>query len=240
MLIRQLLAGAFCLAVCGAMCVPNARAQEWNKKTKLTFNQPVEIPGMVLPAGTYVFKLMDSLSSRNIVQIFNADQTHLFATILAINNYRLTPTDKTVITFAERPSNTPEALHAWFYPGDQYGQEFVYPKSEALALAQANQTPVLAMPTELASDVTAPPEQAVAVFKQAPIVAVQPSGQEVPATQVVAASPTPDTEVASAAPAPASLPKTAGELPLLALLGSLLFVAGLSLLFLVKRFSQFA
>lgn len=237
MSMRKLLAGAFCLALFGALWLPNARADQWNEKTTLTFTQPVEVPGMVLPAGTYVFVLVDSQSDRNIVRIMNADQTHVFATILAISNYRMTATDKTVITFEERPVNTPVALHAWFYPGNRYGQEFVYPKSEALALAKANQTPVLAMPAELAAAITAPPAKAVAVLKHAAVVAVEPNGAEVPAAQVVA--PPPATE-AAAAPQAAAMPTTAGELPLLAALGSLLLLGGMGLLVLVQRFGQFA
>ncbi|HEY7838481.1 MAG TPA: hypothetical protein VIC54_07770 [Terriglobales bacterium] len=231
MSMRKLLVAVFCLAVSGVLFLPKARADQWNKKTTLTFSQPVEVPGMILPAGTYVFVLVDSMADRNIVRIFNADETHVFATILAINNYRLVPTDKTVITFEERPVDTPVALHAWFYPGDQYGQEFVYPKSDALALAKLNKAPVLAMPTELASNLTESSEAGLAALKEAPIVAVEPTGEEVPATEVVAVSPS--TQVADATPP--SLPKTAGELPLFGALGLLLLGVGVSMLVLVKR-----
>ena len=119
-----------------ALAVPcTVNADTWDKKTIVTFSQPVEIPGVgahVLPAGRYLFKLMDSLSDRNIVQIFNEDQTHVYATILAIPNYRLRATDKTVMTFRERAAGSPEALRAWFYPGANWGQEFVYPKKRAI------------------------------------------------------------------------------------------------------------
>ncbi len=236
MSMRNLLLSAFCLTIFGALCLPKAWADDWNKSTTLTFSQPVEIPGMVLPAGTYVFKLAESSSDRNIVQIFNVARTHIFATILAVNNYRLTPTNHTVITFSERPANTPMALHAWFYPGDNYGQEFVYPRSEALALARSNHRPVLAMPSQLTTELNLPPAKAIPVLIQAPIVAVEPTGKEVPASTVVAASPA--VEIASTAPAPerpASLPKTAGELPLLGLLGALLLGLGLGSLRLARQ-----
>jgi hypothetical protein len=111
----------------------------------VTFSAPVEIPGQVLMAGTYVFKLLDSPSNRTIVQIFNKDQTKLFATVLAIPDYRLKPTGKTVITFDERPAGSPEAIKAWFYPGDEYGQEFVYPKTRAMQLAKVVKQPVPSM-----------------------------------------------------------------------------------------------
>jgi len=98
------------------------RADEWNKKTVVTFSQPVELPGIVLPAGTYVFRLLDSNSDRHIVQVFDKDEMKLYTTILALPNYRLEPAGATVMHFAERPKGTPEALRAWFYPGDNFGQ----------------------------------------------------------------------------------------------------------------------
>src|SRR5215472_6258395 len=103
----------------------SARADEWTKATKLTFNRPVEVPGMILGPGTYVFRLAD-LSDRNVVQIFNADETHLYEDVLAIPAYRENLTDKTVVTFEERAKGAPEAIATWFYPGDNYGKEFVY------------------------------------------------------------------------------------------------------------------
>jgi len=120
-----------------------AQADEWNKKTVVTFNRPVELPGVVLPAGKYVFKLLDSLTDRHIVQVFNEDETKLYTTILAIPNRRLDPAADTILRFAERPRNAPEALRAWFYPGDSFGQEFVYPKTRAAVIAQETKTPVL-------------------------------------------------------------------------------------------------
>src|SRR5688572_12889333 len=119
---------AFSIGVICVMFSSAALGQSWNKKTSVTFSGPVEIPGVgaqILPAGTYIFKLLDSQSDRHIVQIFNKDESHVYATILAIPNYRLKATDKTVMTFAERAVGDPEAIRAWFYPGDTWGQEFV-------------------------------------------------------------------------------------------------------------------
>src|SRR5579872_3781688 len=123
-----------CMALVGTALVPSATADAWDRKSTITFSAPVEIPGVhlkgwgVLPAGTYVFRVLDSQSDRHIIQIFNQDETIIYATILAIPNYRLQATDKTVITFSERPAGEPEALRAWFYPGRNWGEEFVYPK----------------------------------------------------------------------------------------------------------------
>src|ERR1700743_2812427 len=104
-----LLAGA--ALMCGM--VRQANADEWDQKTKFTFSGPVEIPGQILPAGTYVFKLADSSSNRNIVQVFNKEQNHLFGTFLAIPDYRIHPTDKAIVRFAERPAGSPQAIKAW-------------------------------------------------------------------------------------------------------------------------------
>ena len=136
---------ACCMALMTAVFLPTAKADDWNRKTTITFSGPVEIPGVhlvgwgVLPAGTYVFKILDSQSDRHIVQIFSKDEKTIYATILAIPNYRLKATDKTVITFRERPAGEPEALRAWFYPGRNWGEEFVYPKAKAMELAKDDQ-----------------------------------------------------------------------------------------------------
>jgi LPXTG-motif cell wall-anchored protein len=197
-----------CLFAAGLFVVPGALADDWNKKTIVTFSGPVEVPGVgaqVLPAGTYVFKIMDSQSDRNIVQIFSQDMTHVYTTILAIPNYRYRATDKTVMTFKERAEGEPQAIRAWFYPGQTWGQEFVYPKSKALELAKISNEPVLATPVEIAT---------IDDLKTAPIVAFKPTGDEVPVAEVVQAPPM---EVAkSEEPA---LPATGSNMPLLALAG---------------------
>jgi hypothetical protein len=232
-----------CLAVMGAVFAPSAKADDWNRKTVIRFNAPVEIPGVhlagwgVLPAGTYVFKIMDSLSNRHIVQISNEDETTVYATILAIPNYRLKATDKTVMTFRERAAGEPEALRAWFYPGRNWGEEFVYPKAKAVELARATNLPVLQMPAP-AREEAAKPEEARAELEQAPVTAVRPSGEEVEIAQVV--TPPPPAEVAqvAAAPAPAAepkLPTTASPLPLIALLGLLALGGALTLRVVEKR-----
>jgi hypothetical protein len=105
------------LSLVGAVPAPGARADQWNKKTVVTFHRPVEIPGQILPAGTYTFRLLSSQSDRHIVQVFNADGTQLIAAILTINDYRLQPTGRTVVKFSEQPGDSPDALKAWFLPG---------------------------------------------------------------------------------------------------------------------------
>lgn len=226
-----------CVALAGiALAIP-AQADESNKKTAITFSAPVEIPGIhlkgwgVLPAGTYVFKIIDSQSDRHIVQIFNQDETVVYATILAIPNYRLKATDKTVITFRERPAGQPEALRAWFYPGANWGDEFVYGKTKAMAIARETNTPVLFTAIEAAevTETIRPADlPAITELKTAAIMALRPSGEEVAMVEVVTPPPTqPET-------AP-SLPATASNLPLAAMFGLIAFGGALAAGTFVRR-----
>jgi hypothetical protein len=218
------------LGLLGVFFAPGAKADEWNRKTVVTFSGPVEIPGVhlagwgVLPAGTYVFKIMDSTSDRHIVQIFNKDETTIYATILAIPNYRLRATDKTVITFRERPAGEPEALRAWFYPGRNWGEEFVYPKAKAIELAKTTNTPVLFTAVEIPLEVTEPIKSVdapiVVELRRAPIMAIKPTGEEVQLAEVVTPPPA-ERETAVAGVQAKTLPATASPLPLIALLGLL-------------------
>ena len=222
-----------CMALVGAVQTPAARADDWNRKTVVTFSGPVEIPGVhltgwgVLPAGTYVFKIMDSQSDRHIVQIFSQDESTIYATILAIPNYRLKATDKTVITFRERPAGEPEALRAWFYPGRNWGEEFVYPRAKAMVLAKTTNTPVLFTPAELPAEVAEPIKSVdapvIVEMRRVPIMAIRPTGDEVQLAQVV----TPPPAVAEAAEK--TLPATASSMPLIALLGLLALGAAFAL-----------
>src|SRR6202171_5663850 len=199
MTIMRAAATVFGIGLLSATLLPSAKADEFNRKTVITFSAPVEIPGVhltgwgVLPAGTYVFKILDSLSDRHIVQIFSKDELTVYATILAIPNYRLKATDKTVMTFRERPAGQPEALRAWFYPGREWGEEFVYPKSRALILAKETHTAVLFTSAEIAPEVTVaiktPDEPVVVELAKAPVMAVQPTGEEVEIAQVVTPPP---------------------------------------------------
>ena len=220
-----------CLTVLCVLVAPKAKADDFNRKSIVTFSAPVEVGGsgaQVLPAGTYVFKVMNASAYSHIVQISNQDETHVFTLIVAMPNFRLKSTDKTVMTFSERPAGEPEALKAWFYPGREWGEQFVYDRSKAIQLAKETNEIVLSTPVAQSA---APIETLTA----APVEAVNPNGETVDTAQVVEAPPVAAAPVAAAvvaAPAAtevASLPKTASNLGLIGLAGIMLLSAGLLL-----------
>jgi hypothetical protein len=204
------------------------RADEWDKATKVTFGEAVQVPGAVLEPGTYVFKLADSQSDRHIVQIFNEDHTALITTVLAVPNYRLEPAGKTILTYDERPAAQPVALAAWFYPGDNFGQEFIYPKSRARELSRLNHREVPSTdsdegapserPTSNAEETVTPPQ---------PKVESNPTPTE-PTPRPAAAQPAP-TSVPTASPEARQLPQTASLLPVVGIVGFALLGAALAL-----------
>jgi hypothetical protein len=203
------------IGLLGVAFAPSGRADEWNKKTTLTVSESFQVPNKVLPPGTYVIKLLDSPSDRHIVQIFNADETQLQTTILAIPNYRLQPTGKTVVTFWETPPGQPKALRAWFYPGDNFGQEFAYPKSAAVQIAAVSHQPV---PTTEAIQPAELPKAEITQTQPEPQEVAQATPPTASATQEPALAPAP---AAAAVPAPQELPKTASPYPLIGLAGLL-------------------
>jgi LPXTG-motif cell wall-anchored protein len=201
--VRRLALIGFAVLI-GAAGLSRVHADDWTKSTKVTFSDAVQVPGTVLPAGTYTFRLMDSPSNRHIVQVFNEDGTRLITTILAIPNYQPEVSGHTVLAFAERPVGEPEALKAWFYPGANFGQEFVYPKAEAATLSQLNNTEVPATESAPAST----PE---------PVADSTPAPESQPAVTTVQQQP--DTTPTQETPAPAELPQTGSDLPLIGLAG---------------------
>ena len=203
----------FALAI-GIFATPS-RADEWDKRTIVTVNQPIQVRETLLQPGTYVFKLLNSSSDRHIVQIFNSDQSHIINTVLAVPTERSMDqiTGTTDLTFWETPAGYAKALRDWYYPGDTVGQEFTYPKHLSPV-----ETAAVIMPTPPAVVVPPPPP---------PPPVEQPEVQS--ETQPMTTEPVPQPEVAQAAPAPApapaeqpsTLPKTASPYPLIGLSGLL-------------------
>jgi hypothetical protein len=135
----RLFAVAVTCAATMSVLSPTMSAGLWDKRTIVTFSGAVEVPGTILQPGRYIMKLVDSPSDRHIVQFSNERENHVFATVLAIPAWRENPSDKSVFTFYEAPVGQPQAMKTWYYPGDNFGQEFVYPKERlALLLAGVN------------------------------------------------------------------------------------------------------
>ena len=210
--------------------VPSLQADQWDKTTVLKVNEAIQVPScytpdqtVVLQPGEYVMVLVDSLSDRHIVRIFDKDKQHVITTILAIPNYRLQPTGKTVFQYWEVPAGQPKALRAWFYPGDNFGQEFAYHKQTAVEIATYVKTPVPAIEV----DTTAEED-----LKTAPLVVVDESGKT---SELAETKPEPVLQAepvqTAAALAPTSvepeqtLPDTASATPLFGLIGMLSLAA---------------
>jgi len=218
-----------------------AKADEWDKKTVLTVNQPIQVRDTLLQPGQYVFKLMRSDSDRHIVQIFNANESHIINTILAVPKERMEPTGSSQFTFYETPAGKARALRAWFYPGDLVGQEFPYPKhlrDVAMNTTAENTTTTTTTNTQEAQPAPPPAQTMTEEQSTATEQATQPTetAQSTPpppppAEQPPAAAPppAPDTEANRSA----ELPKTASPYPLIGLAG--LALIGLSGLLRIKR-----
>jgi hypothetical protein len=200
-----------------------AWADAWDKKTVLTVKEPIQVPGAVLQPGTYVIKLVDSLADRHIVRIMNQREDEVITTFLAIPNYRLKQTGDSAFQFWETPAGNPKALRAWFYPGDNFGQEVAYPSGLSARIAQYATEPVPSVNTiKEAEFPTAPLTTA-----EKPVVVVAEVAKPAP-------PPPPPMAAAPEAPTPQQadrkeLPATASPLPALALAGFLTLAAGLAL-----------
>ena len=248
-----------CAAALTVLFAPGARADVWNKKTILTFSGPVQIPGATLPAGSYVFKLADIPGNRHVVQVFDKDEKKIYTTMLAIPNQRLDPSDKPVVLFSERASGSPQAIKVWYYPGETIGNEFVYPKSQAIKIAKETHQSVLAMNDDTNAASTA--SEIPSTMKTAELGRFDENGTWQGEDKKVAVSSAPATETTTAAartsaaqPAPAprsmtaanqrnttaagtsgvqparkQLPRTGSELALLELISGFSLAAGFTL-----------
>lgn len=247
----KLIATACVIAMLGVLTL-RVTAQDFNtnERTFLTFSSAVELPGVTLQPGTYLFKLADSPSNRHIVQVFSQDEKKVHATILAVPAERLEVTGETVVTFRETGEAAMPAVQYWYYPGDRIGHEFVYPKDQAVKIAQRTGQRVLSMDGDVASAGTTVsstgPDGQVTEWKreERTAEATTPKAAEEtvapreetrnPETESPPAEPSAPPPAPTPTPAPASersavgtsgqaseLPRTASPLPLSALVGLL-------------------
>ena len=233
----------FCgVAILSMFLAPAAHADEWNKLTYFTFSAPVELPGIVLPGGTYRFELADPSGDRRMVRVSDKDGSKVYGTFFSMPSQRMRPAEKTLVMFREAPAGSPQAARAWFYPGESYGYEFIYPHRQALKIARANHEPVLST----AGDTTGN-DSSVAVARLNENDTVTSADEQLKdssvlpppasANQVASATPTPDSTIAVGTSGEAvntvrtrrHLPRTASSLPLLELLSGLSLGLGLSL-----------
>ena len=227
------------LTLIGSMIAP-AFADEWNKETKIEFSGPVRVPGKLLDAGKYVFKLADSESDRHIVQIFSEDSSgaqKLVTTVLAIPAYRTRTPDEPIVKFEERPSGSPEAIHSWFYPGDNTGWAFVYPKGQGLETG-ANTAPTLAPVAEPAPVATTvapslPPAPQVEEQKPAPEAAAVEEKVIVAQNDALLPPPAQDTDIQNSADR--ILPQTGGYSGLELMTGLFMLGGGVAALFAARH-----
>jgi hypothetical protein len=197
-----------CLTVLCLLVAPKTKAYGLDSQTVVTFVVPVQVPGLsgqTLPAGTYIFKAVDSSPDRDIIQISSQDGTHVFTTFLGVPNSHLKASDLMVTMFGNRPAADPQALETWFCPGHASGDQIVYEKPIAIQLAKEANEPVLSTSVVLANS-------SVETLKTAPIEGVNPSGETVAITQVFDAPTTvavasPPAVAPEAAPAPTVTPE---------------------------------
>ena len=194
------------------------------KKSTLTISTPVEVPGATLDPGTYVVKLVDTMSNRNIVTIMNVDENKVFATAIATPHVTATDPKHSTFVFYPTPDGATKVLRTWYAPNDRYGQDFVYTPERAAALRQMTNTEVPVMTAEQSREIETrrvpAPAPAAVVSDAEPVPAPAPPPAPAPAP------------VAMTADASSSLPATASHTPLL-------FAAGLAALALAAalRFS---
>jgi hypothetical protein len=220
-------ATAFSLLLAGG----TAGADEWNRKTFLTFSGPVEIPGMVLPAGTYTFQIANPDTSSRVIQVLDKSGTHVESMFFALPTELTQAPDQPVVKFAERAEGRPEAIKAWFYPGDRTGYEFVYPRSQAVRIARASHQSVLSAADK--SIETTDQSRPAEVFRNARVERVDENGNVgEPVRPVVTARVERGNDpgfVQGNASSAAQLPKTASSFPLVQLVSALALAAGVGL-----------
>lgn len=183
------------LTVLCILVAPNAHAENGAQKTTITFTGPVEVPGVgqhLLPPGTYIFRLKNTSTDRQIVEIFNQDETKVITTLISIPDFRLKITNKPVLTFGQGRAGEPEALKAWFNGGQESGKQFVWERPQAIELARETGEPVLSTSADLAAG-------PVEALNTAPVEAVNSMGQTVETAAVVEA---PLVEIVAAASVP--------------------------------------
>jgi hypothetical protein len=243
-------AAVFTAAFLTAATTASAQDSNINQRTYLTFSGPVQMPGVTLPAGKYVFRLADT-ALHNVLQVFDGEEKHIMGQWFFVPANRTTEEQaqangKPVVMFREMPEGVTPAIHYFFYPTDLTGKEFIYPKDQALKIAAATHESVLATDTDVSKG------GAAHVFR------VEPNGTESTASSTASLNSQADVNNSPASGPPsystapnnnrgsqatgtsgqnapprqqasATLPKTGSPLPVIGLLGLLALAAGFGL-----------
>ena len=249
MLSKTLITSACAAAILTMMSAGPAFAQgPIDSRTEFTFNQPVELPGVTLPPGTYTFRFADATTGRQVMLVQAKDASNkTYGLFMTISAHRPKASDNAELRFLETPAGKPTAVKTWWYPGNSMGREFIYPKSQALRLARATNQTVL---TTQADNATKDE------MKTAELAYVSPSGEETPLTDEqlveaaantapVGATGTARTDTSGQRPAATSgnqeprqvasartsLPRTSTALPFAGLLGVMSLLGAVALRF---------
>jgi hypothetical protein len=237
MLTKRLITAACAAAMLTMVSAAAARAQgPMDQRTEFTFNQPVELPNVTLPAGTYIFRFVDATTGKRVMQVQAKDASNKnYGMFMTISAQRPKASDNAELRFLETPAGQPAAVKTWWYPGNTLGREFIYPRTQARRLAQAtNQTVLTTKADNVATDQT----------QTADLSYVSPTGQDTPLTDeqlVDVAANTPPVGVSSATAtsgaaqegtmARASLPKTSTPLAGIGLMGLISLLGAATLRF---------
>ncbi len=231
-----MLRSAFRLASAGALLAivmsASAMAQPADKRTYFTFSGPVAMPGVNLPAGKYLFRIGDPTSGRRIVQVMSEDGRKPIGLFFSIPAQRPEVADKPEVRFIETPRGQPAAIRTWWYPGERTGYEFIYPKAQARRLAQATSQPVLTTQSQTTKTEETNTEELTRVSSSGEEAKVDVNSRPAPATgttQVGEVAAAEDNASARAATDRSALPRTASDLPLTLLAGSIALMAGLGM-----------
>jgi hypothetical protein len=220
----KLIATACITAVLLMVNVATAQDFNTNERTFLTFSAPVELPGITLQPGTYLFRLADSQSNRHIIQVLSQDEKQIHATILAIPAERLEVTGENVVTFKETAEGRTPAVQYWYYPGDKIGHEFLYPKDQAMRIAERTGVTVQSTDGAVSADSAASAAVSTEAERPAPTVAAAPEPEPAAApapmpSEQTEPQPVGTSGTGNAAASEAELPRTASPLPLSGLFG---------------------
>jgi len=132
-----MLASAVALTWC--LGTTSATADEWNRETILTIDQPLVVPGATLTPGTYTFTLGNENTSRDLVYIFSGEHgERTFVTSARVRRMQRDSDKRDLaLSVALNAEGAVPMMKGWFYPGSMDGFEFVYPKEQRRTIAQA-------------------------------------------------------------------------------------------------------